>query len=588
MAKDRDGEASGANQSKKPTSGVLDNGDQPPQQHLPHHHHRKAQKPHIVGGGPGSRLHARVPSSKALHKHHALASTTKLTRAISPERGNGVAHHRRISSQDRLPANSKKNLSHTALRRNRSQVEVTKRTKSSTNLQRSNSNSAVHKLKSKVQFNLGDDEDDQDGEDEWVDASSSASPYLSRRGSAVNTAQTNNLTVGSQDPLRRDSVNSEQTTSNENLARSSSNLNQLLTSKVLSRTPSQGAPPVMSTATVSVQPSAQQLSSQASSPGQGPSYTSTTAAAAQCRPGSSGKAELTSRFVGGNNSQEQGAGSGAAEEAFMMAANRGGLSRAALNGKVGLGMQRRQSSGALSQGRGMDALNARQGGASDSEDEEAALRPRRAAEFIVPRDMNRTQKKLNLQRASSSLEPTHPHPGVGVRPPGVGMGPGASSAFEGRDPRGSKLLERTGMEYLTVRRYLNPVARSLHRVMQLPGLENSRRIPRPGTSHSVRASGSDVDSLRDPSMADLMSGQSRTTSRQSTPRSRAEFSLGVDSASSSYGADNDRLQEQASRAPSQHRLSGSSLVDGVEDAGTIALLRMMWDKTMDLGGSSQD
>lgn len=168
------------------------------------------------------------------------------------------------------------------------------------------------------------------------------------------------------------------------------------------------------------------------------------------------------------------------------------------------------------------------------------------------------------------------------------MGPGASSAFEGRDPRGSKLLERTGMEYLTVRRYLNPVARSLHRVMQLPGLENSRRIPRPGTSHSVRASGSDVDSLRDPSMADLMSGQSRTTSRQSTPRSRAEFSLGVDSASSSYGADNDRLQEQASRAPSQHRLSGSSLVDGVEDAGTIALLRMMWDKTMDLGGSSQD
>jgi hypothetical protein len=32
-------------------------------------------------------------------------------------------------------------------------------------------------------------------------------------------------------------------------------------------------------------------------------------------------------------------------------------------------------------------------------------------------------------------------------------------------------------------------------------------------------------------------------------------------------------------------LSGASLVDGTEDAGTLALLRMMWDKNMDLSAS---
>lgn len=652
MAKDKDGDALGANQLKKAATGYFDFGDQPQQQHPPQQHHRVKSQKHVVGGGTGGRLHARVPSSKGLQKHHA-ASTTKLNRkhgSLSPERGGiGAAlanHHRRATSELKLThdpstTNLKKNPSQSNLKRNRSQVEIGKKTKSATSLHRSVSNPAVSKLRSsggsRVQFNLGEENQDEDqDDDEWVDASTSASPLLSRRGSAVSSAHTashpaddDDSAVGSptprveiQNPLDSGTPSDTQSSTHNgttdgaqyavhSLPRNKTTHNQYLTSRILSRTPSHGAPPMMSAETVSARPSSiRQQSPPGSSASPSQYLASTPGAPTQVRPGSSGKAELTSRFVG-NNSQEP--GSGMPGESFILAANRGGLTRAVLNGKDGPSLsmpKRRQSLGALSQARGIDALNARQAAAaenaSDEDDDEEhtarSTRSRRSGEYVVPREMNRTQQKLNLQRASSSLEPTHPHPGIGIGPPGVaaGAGPliGVPTTYDSRDPRIGKTLERTGMEYLTVRRHLNPIARSVSRVMQLPGYENSRRIPQPNASRHVSRLSEQFIPPRDreptitrnSSMADLINGHPSASRRPPTPRSSGGGGGGafsaLQSASSSLDTDDGigRLQPHERQAHG-HGLSGSSLVDGAEDAGTVALLRMMWEKNLDLGAS---
>ncbi|KAJ4293934.1 hypothetical protein N0V88_005448 [Collariella sp. IMI 366227] len=671
MARDRDSDGLGGNQSKRPASANFDLADQPQQQHPPQQHHRVKSQKHIVGGATGGRLHARIPSSKGL-KHHGATSTAKLNRrqgSLSPDRGAAAAlvshHHRRATSDLKLTRDS-------------SSTNLKKKTKSSTSLHRAASNQAINKLKnsghSRVQFNLGDEQNDDQDDDEWVDASTSASPLLSRRGSAVSGGQANapvddeSSSAASPTPLR-DEFRPTNGTQNKppngaaNIAQdggrslprnNKSSHNKYLTSRILSRTPSQGAPPMMSAETVQVRPASRQNSPHDPTLSAGQSLSGTPRTAPQVRPGSSGKAELTSRFVG-NNSQE--AGSGIAGESFILAAHRGSVSRAALNGTTGLSLpKRRQSAGALSQARGIDALKARQAATednlSDGEDEDEpsrAPRSRRNGDYAIPRDLNRTQQKLNLQRASSTLEPAHPHPGIGIIPAGLlpaGMLSNTTPLMGGvlpstyhhhhhnpnsdtsRDPRINKLLERTGMEYLTVRRHLNPVARSIARVMQLPDLENSRRIPRSGTTTSTATNTSANTShnrhhsanklseqlttttnnvTRNSSMADLIT----TGRRPPTPRRAGRgggadgptFTLGgggAPSTSSSLGTDDGgaaaagRMMGRggggggnAAAAAGVQGLSGTSLVDGAEDAHTVALLRMMWDKNA-LGASGQD
>jgi hypothetical protein len=537
--------------------------------------------------------------------------------SLSPDRGAGLASayqtHRRTTSELKLSRDPQKNAPHTNLKRNRSQIEVGKKNKSATNLQRSLSNPAVAKLKSsaagsKVHFNLGDEDlDDFEDEDEgeWVDASTSASPLLSRRGSAVSGGQIANESADDEDskvttPMphhegERTPVNGTQsgtanaTTNGTQSGANNLPRNQYLTSRILSRTPSHGAPPMMSTEIVQIRPSTSRPHSPPD-PGssQGPSLPESPGTLAQGRPGSSGKAELTSRFVG-NNSQEP--GSGIAGESFIQAANLGGLSRAALNGKEGSTMTERHSlSGALAHARGIDAIPSRQNAAghnlSDGEDEgdtATVSRIRRGGAHVVPREMNRTQQKLNLQRASSSLEPAHPRLPI---PAGVGASAapliGVPTTYDPRDPRIAKVLERTGTQYLTVRRHLNPVARSIARVMQLPDLENSRRIPRSGTSHHASRLSEQFDPnqreaiTHNSSMADLIN--LRSGRQPPTPRGGAFSTL--HSANSSLGTD-----DGASRMHERQALSGSSLVNGAEDAETMALLRMMWDKNMNLSAS---
>ncbi|KAK3682556.1 hypothetical protein B0T22DRAFT_288013 [Podospora appendiculata] len=623
MARDREGDALGTSQSKRPALKHLDSSSSQVS------YRTKGQK-HVVGGG--TRLHARVPSSKGLHKHHVSASTTKLNRrqgSPSPDRSTETplaSLHRRAAS-DQISGDSsftdlKKNASQTSLKRNRSQVEVGKKTKSTTNLKRSSSNPAVHKLRAagfKVHFNLGDDEvdDDDDGqgdgqEDEWVDASTSASPLLSRRSSAAATGQDNSPSVTADNPRPLSpspSSHHEQAHTaapapaeiahsiSRSISRDITDHKQYLTSRILQRTPSQSAPPKMSAENVSVRPGSSQQHSPDSSGSHGASTLSNTPRLANLvRSGSSGGGELTSRFVG-NNSQEP--GSRMPGGSFLTSAIHGVLPRTA-NGTAENNAPRRPRSLASfgqMQDRERDGTQRPEGeNLTDDEDPDSAgyssgARRRRSNghALATPQDMNRTQQKLNLQRASSSLETAHPHPAMGMGLAGVPVaGPlvGGSGYDVSRDPRLGKLLERTGTEYLVVRRYQNPVARSLARVAQLPGVNKNRQIPRSGTAHSKRGSdfgdGRSAPSQqivrdRDQSVATLMNTQSNGR-RPPTPR-RAFSSIGMTGTAAYENG------EEAARMHERQGLSGASLVDRGEDAETVALLRNLWDKNMDLSAS---
>jgi hypothetical protein len=77
-------------------------------------------------------------------------------------------------------------------------------------------------------------------------------------------------------------------------------------------------------------------------------------------------------------------------------------------------------------------------------------------------------------------------PGAGINGIGIHGGLGGTSlvgaGYDGRDPRIKVQLERTGLEYLVVRRYQDPVGQALKRLSQLPGADKNRQI----TKHSPK------------------------------------------------------------------------------------------------------
>ncbi|KAH8903465.1 hypothetical protein BR93DRAFT_971557 [Coniochaeta sp. PMI_546] len=581
------------------------------------HHHRQKKAAHHVGG----RLHARIPSSKSLHKGHGSTSSAKLTRRpASPSPDHAFAFpppaplshasgHRRATSDLNLSRDAsatnlllKKNSSHTSLKRNRSKVEIIgKKSKSSTNLKSHGSTSALHnhkhgKAPNQVHFNLGDDEDDGDNqEDEWVDASTSASPLLSRRTSVVSGGQQSAAssagnsrppTASEQPPQPQEPPSpsprpqSTRSTTGQDSPRpaSTSQHNQYLTSRILERTPAQGAPPMMSTETASVQP----ISSRADSPDSDlpPSPLGRT------RPGSSGnKTELTSRFI---TNSSAGSGSGTGPDSFT-----GALARAA-NGRLEATapeVRRPKSMNNLavrSEAEETRSPRRENGKVTDDGDDAAAAADKKTAAYV----MNRTQQKINLQRASSSLEPSIPphHPALSM----TGMAsPAASQGVYGRGPETAlpRLLERTGMEYLVVRRYQNPIARSLARLAQIPGQERKLRIPKNRTpAHSRQGSelrSGPVQNLRDREGGGGGGGGGVGHNRGDVAGlgligGRGERRPG--SRRGGYGVMNGDGAVVVD-GEGTTGLSGSSLVDGGEDANMLAVLRNLWDKNMDLSAS---
>ncbi|KAI1397425.1 hypothetical protein F4819DRAFT_84300 [Hypoxylon fuscum] len=554
MAKEGDNSSNNSSiQSAKRPPVNRHDSDSQVSDHASHQHHRSKTGKHVVGAA-AARFHARVPSSKALHKHHA-SSTSKLTRrppTPSPEENNtpmvAQSHQRRASSEIKLQrdsssSNLKKNSSQSSLKRNRSHAEIEKRPKSASSIKRSSSHKEVSKLKGakgQVHFDLGSEQ-----EEEWVDASASASPYLSRRGSTVSSEQSPAKLSQSRDNSRPQTPHEPSSADKQEASppeRETAQHNQYLTSRLLKRTPSSSAPPQMSAETVSVHRHSGSPESQTS---HGPPSLFGTPKNGTLV--GSGGEDLTSRFVNG-----LGSGNGEPGSFYTPARDQRNES-----------VRRPQSLGNLNK-------NYRASISDDESDSALAPRTRRSVGKAAPAEKSRTQQKLNLQRASSSIEPAQPVTGVGV----VGVSPlVGGSGYDNRDPRIGKSLERTGMEYLVVRRYQNPIARSIARLSQLPSTKKNKRIPNLNGSNGA-ANGKRMSAIGGTGRLGLSSSLTdRTKSRPTTPRQAS--SIRANGANSSFDGEDERLHD---------RMSGSSYVDG-EDDGVAAILRNLWDKNLDLSAS---
>lgn len=171
---------------------------------------------------------------------------------------------------------------------------------------------------------------------------------------------------------------------------------------------------------------------------------------------------------------------------------------------------------------------------------------------VAPAEVSRTQQKLNLQRASSVIDPQPMAAApsmIGSAATLVGMPAPGYDGGSGRDPRVSRVMEKTGMEFRVVRRYQNPLLRSVTRLEDVPGWAGQRGVPRGG-----HARNSSLPPLRDGG------------SRPSTP-----------------------MRSQTSRGGPRELLGREGISgDGARrggDGGVAASLRNLWEKPLDLSAS---
>jgi hypothetical protein len=383
-----------------------------------------------------------------------------------------------------------------------------------------------------------------------VDACGSGSAFISPKSGADAEQSRSNAPVSQQSPSPK-----------PNRDRDIIPQRGTLTPRLLQRISSHVAPPKMTSETAPVNPADK-------SPNYAPraSVAILDASLPRTTTSESSRDELISRFIGGNSS-------GLASEGSFYQSNIS-TSRRSDEGDI-----RRLGSLAHSQGLRQSGRENSVGDNSEDGEISAARGPPPSAE------KSRTQQKLNLQRASSVIEPGQAIGGGGGV---IGTGPllGAGGAGYdgncGRDPRVSKLLDRTGMEYLVVRRYQNPVARSLVRLEQVAGLDRSRRIQRNGAMMTNLApSGNGEGTLPGynpaPSITDHQ-GEDTDMSRPMTP-GRAS------STRANEGLSNLEPEDDAARM--QLRLSGGSSLLGVDGEGdaAAALLRNLWEKSFDMSAS---
>jgi hypothetical protein len=407
----------------------------------PQHNSKSKAHKHVVG-----RTHARVPSSKSLHK---------LTKA----HGNEGSH----TDLKKLNRNSsatslKKNSSHVSLKRNRSAADVSKRPKSS---------QGQTKRPTSVHFEIGDQDQDQDQDDGgWEEASSSASPALSRSASRLSSHQSSAKASASNSqphsPLHSPSFKT-QTRANTDVEKERQSVRptadaKIITQRLLQRTPSHNTTKMsLATATPTVTGSH-------STDSIGKSHTSML----NGTPKDSSKEDMVSRFVGE-------AGTPSEHSPF-------------LNNRKEVPIHTVDE---VKKSKSMSHLSRPEQRDEDDDDTESALAPRSRKSSTThaynPPQQSRTQQKLWLQRASSNIEPQQLAPGAAINGlPGIqaGLGGLVGTVYDGRDPRIKIQLERTGLEYLVVRRHQDPVGQALKRLSQLPGADKNRQI----AAHSPKKS----------------------------------------------------------------------------------------------------
>jgi hypothetical protein len=149
-------------------------------------------------------------------------------------------------------------------------------------------------------------------------------------------------------------------------------------------------------------------------------------------------------------------------------------------------------------------------------------------------------------------------PGAGINGIGIHGGLGGSSlvgaGYDVRDPRIKIQLERTGLEYLVVRRHQDPVGQALKRLGQLPGADKNRQI----AAHSPKKSDGGAGAY----------GLSQSLKESRRP--------GKDKASGGRSSYDGGSQDDA----------GLSRRTNEEDDGVGSILRSIWEKNYDLSTSA--
>ncbi|KAA8565587.1 hypothetical protein MFRU_006g01670 [Monilinia fructicola] len=561
-------------------------------------HKTKGERKHVVGGGK----YGRVSSNKALHK---LSRQTNTQHSSNNHTSNDSI--KEFQAPWDKPHNSSTNLSRqknhsqTGLKRNRSLADVqhtpgsTRRPKSSDGPQGTQGKKRPNSVHFELGIGtLGKVEVEDDNEEGWEEASSSASPALSRsantsaKPSAANSAvssrhhsplaspKSKKSTAGdsardfaNQNPIGNlggnDSVKTN-TTTNRNSNPSADA--KVITEKLLQRTPSHLISETkMSMATAKPTPKMVHAPSSSVDPGAAKSMGASTA---------SGNQELISRFVGGSGTP------GENSPKFPPPDH----SRESRTGGVnGSGPEKNANggNGEISRAKSMGNLTRH----DVDDDEESALLPRsrKGSTTGVNGPANaynsRTQQKLWLQRASSNIEPQREglsalsllNGGIGMGNhgggssmgfgPGMGLGMGSGMggylmSGDGKgDPRIKLQLERTGLEYLVVRRHQDPIGRGIKRLEKLGALgHEGKNIPGHGNGygHNKSASVSRAGSLRE------RNGNSRKGVRQS-------FDV-----------------EDRERGSDTEREGGAG--SGGDEENVSALLRSLWEKSFEGSGSA--
>lgn len=517
--------SSTTNRAQKSNNDTLDSSTATP----PTQQKTKGAKSHHVVGRAG--MHGRNHSYGKLHRMKSQVETQGLKKnAVTPSTSPRTEAAGLEVSDDKLSRHTsatdlKKNTSHASLKRNRSSADV-KRPRSSGQLKRSSSSSKVVHNKSSqrttVHFDIGNDgNDDGDG---WTEASGSASPNLSRTGSIAGRSSGRSSAREPASATQSEAQSPTLSPTKIEAARdwSSSKQNTIpdpsqITSRLLLRTASHNAAPKMSEVSAT------------GTPGQTPSDTYRRA---QHNTPGSGREPVVSRFVGdtqgtpGDQSPLLGPPSG--EQGDLDAARKT---------------------------KSMGNLTKPEPAAVDSE-EDHALGPRSrkgSTHSYRPAQQSRTQQKLWLQRASSTIEPQQLAPSATLSINGfpalaVPSSPLVGCGYDGKDPRVKMQLDKTGMEYLVVRRYQDPVGRALRRLPKLPGNERMKRIP-PTRGKLARA----------------------------------------DTGSNRYGLSqsmSNKARDQSTSSAYEASVNGSveSGHDASED-GVSALLRSIWDKSLELSAS---
>jgi hypothetical protein len=466
---------------------------QRPAQHKAHRHvvsSQRAQRNHAssknltkLNKAAQQVQHAQQAADKEARHHRRTHSGNTVSAPSSPRPG-----MKRNASSGGIVRANREALTQVNLRKNHSSGHLARQGQARPALKSAKSDAAPPKKSlaqptspqahAAVHFDVGSDEDDEEGGDDgWTEESASQSPTTTRSNTRSNSVVLDgqhklaerNMESNRGDPsqvgaVRQPPAQATQTQTLPDRTRQAPATNgssshhsrppdaDMITSRLLQRSASHTVPPLTTAVAATVGASADR-------------HTLLSHSAGSTLVDTPGK-DLVSRFMDGDGS------SGTPHDGAYMSSRKSAKPE-------GGDLDRSKRNKSMPNVNGADTPN---------------RTPSRSG-ATTPTNLppSRTQQKLMLQRASSNIEP---HKLIPVTLPRTGgptflqSGIHYNANGEGRlDPRLQQQFNHVEVEYNVVRRYRNPLADSIVRIQQIPGISRKTRIPGLG-----RANGSTTPS----------------------------------------------------------------------------------------------